>query len=334
MNSFPVLSTLSSFLTYFNSSNSNNSSRIISTPPTNPQSFPHYSYSGGSIHSRTNLSDSSKTYVVFDFDETLGYFAQLNGLIQAIEKTFKTPLTEQQLFELLDSFPEVFRPKLFIILNYLKSRIIRKECDGVILYTNNQGPKTWCQFIIRYLNYKLQFNVISQVIAAWKIGNQTVERCRSSHNKSYSDLRRCARLPEKSRICFIDDRPHDEMVHDDITYVLVKPYFRKYYHDDMVRHFMTTKLAKQLVAKQPIPDEEKIMSEILTHLLPIKLDIDKTNITQADLSASEHIYKSLNSFFGMQLKRFPISSKTRKKFKRKKISSNRNRTQKHYKHRK
>lgn len=282
------------------------------------------SVTGGShpTHKR-HIDDRIKKYVVFDFDETLGYFAQLNALIQAVEKTFKIILTEHQLFELLDAYPEIFRPKIFSILEYLKQNLISGACNGVILYTNNQGPKAWCQFIIRYINHRVKYPLFHKIVAAWKIGDTIIEPCRTSHNKSYKDLRRCAALPEKIRVCFIDDRPHEEMIHDDITYVLVPPYYRKYYHDDMVSQFMRTALAKSLITASDIQDEGRLASDMLGIMLSLKLDIDKTHITSEDIEAEQLIMNSLIVFFGAQSRGVRHSTKTRKKSKRKRSPSTR-----------
>ena len=268
------------------------------------------------------ITSQLKQYVVFDFDETLGYFAQLNGLIQSIEKAFKTALTERQLFELLDAFPEIFRPKIFHAMEYLKDKLVAGQCDGVILYTNNQGPKAWSQFILRYMNYRVKYPVFNKIVAAWKVGDVIIEPCRTTHNKTYDDLKRCASLPEHSRICFIDDRPHEEMIHDDITYILVRPYFRKYYHDDMITDFMKTTLAKSLMTKMDLSDEGGIFNAMLNSMLQLKLEIDKTHISVFDIDSSDEIITGIRSFFGERARQ-TVSNKTRKKFKRKRKSHTR-----------
>jgi FMN phosphatase YigB (HAD superfamily) len=60
--------------------------------------------------------------VVFDLDETLGYFVQLGILIDVIEEIFNIDM-EQNLFnEILDLYPEFLRPNIIKILKYLKQR--------------------------------------------------------------------------------------------------------------------------------------------------------------------------------------------------------------------
>ena len=59
--------------------------------------------------------------VVFDLDETLGYFTQVGVLFDTIE-LFTSKEIEFSLFcKLFDLYIEVFRVNIFSILNYLKT---------------------------------------------------------------------------------------------------------------------------------------------------------------------------------------------------------------------
>lgn len=270
-----------------------------------------------------------KHYVVFDFDETLGYFAQINAFLQAVQITFKTSLSERQLFEVIDQFPEIFRPKIFTVIEYLKRKILSGHCDGVLLYTNNQGHKAWPEFITRYINYKANYPVFTKVIAAWKVGNIMVEKCRSTHNKTYDDLIKCGSLPEKSRIFFIDDRAHEDMIHDNVTYILAKPYYHRYRHDDMVAKFMKTTLAKSLVDKNETLDSVGAASAITAYLLRVKFDNDKSTQPAVDITSSDQLIRLLADFFSRSNHRRNSANKTKKKPRRKK---ERKSTRKHRKH--
>jgi phosphoserine phosphatase len=67
--------------------------------------------------------------VVFDLDETLGYFFQLGQLwdlmhfyIEKNKKSMYVKLTQTEFTELLNLFPEYLRPNIFSILKYLKHK--------------------------------------------------------------------------------------------------------------------------------------------------------------------------------------------------------------------
>ena len=65
--------------------------------------------------------------VVFDMDETLGYYMELGMFYDALKsyiKTYNIPLTTDQVLfnKVLDLFPEFLRPNIINILNFLKTK--------------------------------------------------------------------------------------------------------------------------------------------------------------------------------------------------------------------
>merc|ERR1712118_277568 len=108
-------------------------------------------------------------------------------------------------------FPEFIRPNILKILSYLKSKKRKGECNKIIIYTNNQGPKSWAENIKKYFEKKLDYKLFDQVIAAYKVNGKVIEKKRTSHNKSISDLLRCSNLPQTTKICFLDDIYHPLM---------------------------------------------------------------------------------------------------------------------------
>ena len=88
--------------------------------------------------------------VVFDLDETLGYFVQLGIFCDIIEDYNKKKLTSNEFNEIMNIFPEFLRPNILKILSYIKLKKQRGDCNKVIIYTNNQGPKEWTQLIKQF----------------------------------------------------------------------------------------------------------------------------------------------------------------------------------------
>ena len=62
-------------------------------------------------------------YVVFDLDETLGYFTQIGIFRDAIHKVYNISLSKQQFFILCDLYPNILRPNILSILRYIKKKI-------------------------------------------------------------------------------------------------------------------------------------------------------------------------------------------------------------------
>ena len=182
------------------------------------------------------MSKSSKI-VVFDLDETLGNFVELGMFCDALEKINNKKMSNNDFFNILDIFPEFLRPNIINILKYLIEKKKRKKCEKIMIYTNNQGPKTWAQKISEYFNYKVGLPIFDQIIAAFKVKGKIVEICRTSHDKSINDLLNCTKIPSSTQICFLDDQYHPLMEHDNVFYINVKPYTYNIEFKDMAERY-------------------------------------------------------------------------------------------------
>jgi len=181
--------------------------------------------------------------VVFDLDETLGYYVEFGMFWDALQDYIKKnniPIAvDQQLFnKVLDLYPEFLRPNIINILNYLKKKKTTKHCHKLMIYTNNQGPDEWAQQIQSYFESKLNYKLFDQIIKAFKIRGKQVELCRTSHMKKHEDLIRCTKIPETTEICFLDDVFHPGMVDDRVYYINLKPYTHDLPFETMIDRFI------------------------------------------------------------------------------------------------
>jgi hypothetical protein len=179
--------------------------------------------------------------IVFDLDETLGFFSQFGTFWELLQRQNPT-LTHKDFSELLDLYPEYLRPNIVSILNFLKHKKMNQCCNKIYLYTNNQGPLSWANDIILYLEDKIthKYKLFDKIIPAYKIGNKCIEPLRTSHDKSYEDLIRCINCQTEHKICFIDDVHHVKMVHDSVYYVNVKPYTYMLPSEEIVNRFINS----------------------------------------------------------------------------------------------
>jgi|TARA_B110000261_G_scaffold38746_1_gene45318 hypothetical protein len=230
---------------------------------------------------------STNNIVVFDLDETLGNFTQLSIFWEALNKYHNTTLSEDYFFKLLDTFPEFLRPNIYNILKYLLKQKRNNKCDNIMIYTNNQGNKKWVTMITRYFDMKLKQQTFDKIISAFKVRGKQIELCRTTHDKSVSDLFRCTKIPENTQICFIDDQLHPLMKHDNVYYINVKPYnysidFEKmtdtYYTHNIKTgdkkefiKFMTTHMNKSGYLSEPINIDEHNVDKIISKQLLIHL---------------------------------------------------------------
>jgi hypothetical protein len=181
----------------------------------------------------------SSKIVVFDLDETLGYFMELGMFWDALKGYIKHEKlkisTDQNLFnDILELYPEFLRPNIIEILNYLKKKKEKNHCDKLMIYTNNQGPTEWAKYIMHYFEKKINYKIFDQIIAAFKIQGKRVEVCRTTHMKTHTDLIKCSKIPENTQICFLDDVFYPDMSNDKIYYINVKPYTYDLSFDDMI----------------------------------------------------------------------------------------------------
>jgi len=194
--------------------------------------------------------------VIFDMDETIGYFVEfgifwdsLNYYMNSTLLENKKRLEQEEFNKILDLYPEFIRPNILTIFQYLKYKKISKQCQGVMIYTNNQGPKEWVQYIKNYFENKLKYKLFNHVISAFKINGRRVELCRSSHDKTMKDLIKCTKVSQNTEFCYLDDTYYPGMNYDNVYYIKVKPYIHDLQFDMMIHRFVQSNIAKEFIDK-------------------------------------------------------------------------------------
>jgi hypothetical protein len=194
---------------------------------------------------------SSKKIVVLDVDETIGYFVELGIFCDALTKTLwnNDPTMQYAQFNhLMNAFPEFLRPNIMDLLRFLKTKKESNECCGVMIYTNNNGPREWVEHIIRYIESKLDGHMFDKIVAAFKINGKIIEMGRTTHDKTYDDFMRCTKLPPNVEVCFLDDQMHSQMEHDQVYYINVKPYVHELSVQTLVDRFMQSSALRNTMA--------------------------------------------------------------------------------------
>ena len=92
--------------------------------------------------------------VVFDLDETLGYFVEFgifwDNLSFYLSKYLNKEIGQNEFNTIIDLYPEFLRPNIINILKYLKTKKQSKSCQKLMIYTNNQGSRKWINHVISY----------------------------------------------------------------------------------------------------------------------------------------------------------------------------------------
>jgi hypothetical protein len=136
--------------------------------------------------------------IVFDFDETIGYFEQIIDMIRHTKRTSKL-----EVFKFFNLFPLVFRTNIFDIFNYIVRLKKEKKIKSIILYSNNNND-VFIGYVLSYIHEILNYPLFDLSISL----NQTHNK-----NKNLTDLLKYSNglLNKKSSIFFIDDKEYDNM---------------------------------------------------------------------------------------------------------------------------
>lgn len=207
--------------------------------------------------------------VVFDMDETLGYFTQFSYFWENMKVYFnehQNNVKEKQLDDnfnkILDLYPEYIRPNISSILKYLKHKVEINKCQGVMIYTNNNGSKEWIYHIKDFFEEKIKYKLFNHVICAFKVDGKQIEMCRTTYEKTVKDFIKCTKLPENTQICFLDDLFHPKMNYENVYYIKLKAYKYDLPFDEIMKRFSNSDIGKKLLNDQQQEEFHDYMSQI------------------------------------------------------------------------
>lgn len=253
--------------------------------------------------------------IVFDLDETIGYFTELSIFWDALENFYDYTLPNDIFFQVLDVFPDFFRPKMLQILNFINNKKKKKICYKTFIYTNNQGGKNWVNMISDYCQYKLKYKVFDHIVAAYKIRGKPIEEKRTSHEKSVKDLISCSEIKENTEICFIDDLYHPLMDKENVTYINIKPYRCSIPFDEMANRYYNEVMLKKTYTGPIISkvNFERIIVKFMNqyNYIVVKKDENEINV---DNVVSKKLLSSLEDF--LKRKKHTNTRKLRKRQKK------------------
>jgi hypothetical protein len=192
--------------------------------------------------------------VVFDMDETLGYFTQFSYFWENLKVYFNEQNNVVNVKQLDDNFnkilglyPEYVRPNISSVLKYLKHKVEINKCQGVMIYTNNNGSKEWIHHIKDFFDEKINYKLFNHVICAFKVNGKQIEMCRTTYEKTVKDFIKCTKLPENTQICFLDDLFHPKMNYENVYYIKLKAYKYDLPFDEIIKRFSASEIGKKLL---------------------------------------------------------------------------------------
>jgi hypothetical protein len=187
--------------------------------------------------------------IVFDFDETIGYFEQMIEIIKHTKKTSKVDV-----FELFKLFPLIFRTNLFDIFHYIVRLKKEKKIKSVILYSNNNND-IFIGYVLSFIHEKLNYTLFDLSISF----NQTHNK-----NKNINDLLRYSNslLNKKSSIFFIDDKEYEDM--KSIEYYIKCESYKYVYSNSFIENQIKDTLNENTKIITKINEKNKISQSIYT----------------------------------------------------------------------
>lgn len=259
--------------------------------------------------------------VIFDMDETMGYFVELGIFWDSLKNYInlhslndKIKLSQDEFNDILDLYPEFIRPNIISILIFLKNKMTHKQCQGVMIYTNNQGPKEWVYYIKNYFEKKINYKLFNHVISAFKINGKRIELCRSSHDKSMRDLIKCTKIPRNTEICYLDDTYYPKMHYENVYYIKVKPYTHDLEFDVMIQRFISSnsQIAKYIIEKFNEQDFSGFMKENMNKYEFIYVGKNATEY-EIDKIITKKTFEHLHEFFNKKNQSFNSTRKNTRK---------------------
>lgn len=157
--------------------------------------------------------------VVFDLDETLGDFS-------AVSRLWPHDVVAKQDFaafcHFMNNNGHCYSPWVNQLPQLVAARD-RGEIMAIVIYTNNNGHSSWANAIAGHIGVMIGQRVFDVVIGGYKPSLGT-KQCRSSSEKTYTDLCRCLNVGEKTKFIFIDDQVHLGMHHPNVNYIRTYPF--------------------------------------------------------------------------------------------------------------
>lgn len=169
--------------------------------------------------------------IIFDFDETLGSFSEMNLIVHILYSMRTNPnITFTEItFHICHLFPDYFRKDIFSALEFIKKSKENKDIHKVVMYTNNNGGKYWISSVIEYIQHVLGCSLFDEIITSYECLHEDQNDIRRiSQEKQIDDIKKIMYLHPYSEFIFFDDRYHKKMDSDFVYYIKINPYIYSY----------------------------------------------------------------------------------------------------------
>jgi len=260
-------------------------------------------------------------HFVFDLDETIGSFAELEVLwrgLRELSKMNKYSNTFQETPEffrkILDLYPEFLRYGIITILQFLYCKKKQGKCGNVYLYTNNQIVNPWISYIIYYIETVGNIpDIFDQTICAFKIGESIIEEKRTTHSKTFGDLLRCTLLPKTAEVCFVDNTYFPKMKHNRVFYIQPKPYYHSLALAEIINRLVFSDIGRHIFQENAEFCQKWLWDWCISQRCSPEPIIKPRIERELDIQVSQKLMYYIKEFFLLSLRK-PKTRKIRGKF--------------------
>jgi predicted DNA-binding protein YlxM (UPF0122 family) len=257
-----------------------------------------------------------KKVIVFDLDDTIGHFEEISIFLSGLQAIVSRDIKDKYIFNLLDLFPKFLRPGIFDILEIIKKEKKKNKCVKVIIYTNNMGPRSWTLLIKKYLENKIKYPIFDKVITAYRPGEH--HNCRTTYEKTHSDLLKCTGYKPDSKFLFLDDQYHPKMRHPMIKYLHLAPYNYGIEFNQMIDLFLKSKYGSLVKQKYQNRFRNYMYKYMSSGNINNRYIVKRSKIYKKDIHQLRTIQKQMRKF--LDIKR--TKNKRKKKRSRSKTRKN------------
>jgi len=164
-----------------------------------------------------------KKCIIFDLDETLGYFTQIYIITLRFQLLYDIKLGYTDYHNLFNEFENIFRPGIFVLLAYLNA-LKKKYPIKIILYTNTMMCDTFINHIITYINNRIHSkeNIFDNTITL-------SSSCRKHLTKQFTDLYKCINYLATGYVFLIIDNEKQLMLDKLYSKLMIVNSYRYFY---------------------------------------------------------------------------------------------------------
>lgn len=245
-----------------------------------------------------------KKLVVFDLDETIGDFYMFYYFWRFLQHQYEySPRYSMEpgymldpvvIHQILDMYPEFFRPGIFIIFRYIA---YKKKADHLInmwIYTNNALSPKFPDMIQKYIHHTVSFDLFDTIVSAFRIKGRRVDVRRMSESKVYSDIH-CIDIHANRDVCFIDNDYHEGMIHCRVFYIKPHSYRHCLSFEEILRRFLGSTLALDIFERMEFSEVMQLLTAFM-HKEQVRFNIGKGN-SMKEHSISLKLLEYIKYFF-------------------------------------